>query len=159
MARPSLPDFDGPHPQYNSILFSPANSPMGQIQAVQPQSTLATTQAGRIGDATKKTLRQSKTSSVQVTLWEDEDLSEIDIAMGGDGTVNSGDTVKLNVDASPQTFYIKNYDGISAGANLLSTIYLYNAVPTSFTAGARQVDGQNVVDVQMALEDLYYIKA
>lgn len=159
MARPSLPDFDGPHPQYNSILFSPDDNPMGQIQAVQPNSTLATTDVGRIGDETKKTLRQSKTSSVQITLWEDEDLSEIDIVMGGDGTVNSGDTVKLDVDAAAQTFYIKNYDGVSAAANLLSTIYLYNAIPTTFTAGARQVDGQNVVDVQMSLEDLYYIKA
>lgn len=158
MTKPTLPNFNGPYPQYNSVFFNPDDEPMGQIQSLQWSSTAQTTEVGRIGSKNKKTLPGSVTHTATVALWEDESLEEIYQMMGGSGTPTSGDKIEMSVDAAEQLWLIRNYDGEASGSTLLSTIYFYNTKPTSLQGG-RAVDGNNVITINLGIEDLYWIVA
>ena len=159
MARASLPTFDGPYPQYYSIVTLSDDTVLGQIRSVNPSDSIEVTKAGRVGSSTKKALRKTKETAVAWALWVDHaDLDEFARILGATSTPSSSDTIKLDPTVAAQTFKIKNYDSEESTATLLSTIYLYNHTPKelSFTLDE---DGEQVAEINGDLEDLYWIVA
>lgn len=157
MARPALPTFDGPHPQYNSLLAK-GGTVLGQIRSVSPSDSIETVQAGRVGSNTKKTLRKSKNVTVSWSVWVDEDLSELAAVLGAASTPTTGQTLKLDPDNAEVTFQIENYDGVGSSSTLLSIIYMENYVATELSLSYDE-DGEQVAEVTGTLEDLYWIVA
>lgn len=158
MARPNLPDFKGPYPQYYSLVTKEDDTVLGQIRSIELEDSIDSEKAGRVGSSRKKTLRKSKETSGTVNVWTDLDLVEVAAFLGSASTPVSGDTVKLDPTVTEQTFKIKTYDGEDASATLKSTIYLFNMVPTSLSISYDE-DGEQVAQIQTEMEDLYWIVA
>lgn len=158
MARPSLPDFEGPYPQYYSLITKEDDTVLGQIRSVELEDSIDSEKVGRVGSSLKKTLRKSKETSATINVWTDLDLAEVAAVLGATATPTAGQTLKLDPTTTGKTFKIKNYDGESAGATLKSTIYLYNSVPTQLSLSYDE-DGEQVAQIQTELEDLYWIVA
>lgn len=159
MTRLALPDFDGPYPQYYSIVTKLDGTVLGQVRSINPDDSLEVQKAGRVGSSTKKTLRKSKDTNVSAEVWIDQDLAEVATFLGyTGGAPASGQTIKLNGDNAPVTMLIKNYDAEALTATLKSTIYLYAYVATgiSFTLDE---DGEQVASISGGLEDLYWVVA
>lgn len=158
MARPSLPDFEGPYPQYYSLITKADDVVLGQIRSVEMEDSIDSEKVGRVGSSRKKTLRKSKETSATLNVWTDLDLAEVAAVLGASATPGSGETLKLDPTTAPTTLKIKNYDGEAAGSTLKSTIYLYNSVPTSLSLSLDE-DGEQVAQIQTELEDLYWVVA
>jgi len=158
MARISLPDFDGPHPQYNSLVCKSDGTPLGQVRKLEPSLKLDSTKAGRVGSSRKKTLRKSKEGTAALDMWVDDDLEEVAVALGAPATPASGETLTLDPNAAPITLLIKNYNSEASTATLLSTIYLYNYVPTELKLTYDE-DGEQVASISGDMEDLYWVVA
>jgi hypothetical protein len=158
MARTSLPDFDGPHPQYNSVVCKSDGTPLGQVRKLEISDKFDTTKAGRIGSSTKKTLRKSKESAASLDVWIDDDLAELAVALNAAATPTAGQTLKLDPDTAAIDLLIKNYDGEDASATLLSTIYLYQYVATELKVSYDE-DGEQVASINAELQDLYWVVA
>lgn len=158
MARLALPNFDGPHPQYNSIITKEDGTPLGQVRKAEVNDKFNTIKAGRIGSSTKKTLRKSKEATASIDIWTDEDLQELAVALNASATPASGETLKLDPDTSPVNLLIKNYDGEDTSATLLSTIYMYQYVATELKLSYDE-DGEQVASISADLQDLYWVVA
>lgn len=158
MARLSLPTFDGPYPQYYSYVLSPTgNTVLGQIRSITPSDSIQTEQAGRVGSSTKKTLKKSKETGLELEVWLDGDLAELAVALNQSAPA-SGGTVKLDPSASPTNLFIQNFDSESASATLLSTIYLVQFLATELETGLDE-DGEQVASISGTLEELYWKRA
>lgn len=158
MTRLALPDFDGPYPQYYSIVTKLDGTVLGQVRSINPADSLEVLKAGRVGSSTKKTLRKSKDTNVSVELWIDQDLAEVATFLGYTSTPTTGETIKLAGDNDPVTMLVKNYDAEALAANLKSTVYLYGYVATKIGFTLDE-DGEQVASISGGLEDLYWVVA
>ena len=156
MARSALPAFDGPVPQYYSLVTDYAGNVLGQVRSLEISDSVDVTKAGRVGSSTKKTLKKTKDTNASLEVWVDSDLAEVAVALNA-STPAVGETLKLDPDASSTTLYIKNYDGESASATLLSTIGLYGYLATELSMTLDE-DGEQVLSISATLEDLYWLK-
>lgn len=154
--RVALPAFDGPHPQYNEVVTDYAGNILGQVRAFTHTSTFETTQAGRVGSSTKKTLKKTLSHEVSMEIWSDDDLAEIAIALNG-STPAAGEIIKLDPDATATTLYVRSYDAEAITATHLSTtgIYQYVAISAEVT---RDEDSEQVVSISGTAEAIYTIK-
>jgi hypothetical protein len=158
MARLTLPDFDGPYPQYYSYVLSPTgNTVLGQIRSITPSDSIQTEQVGRVGSSTKKTLKKSKETAVELELWIDSDLAELAVALNQTAP-SSGTTLKLDPSASPTNLFIQNFDSENTAATLLSTIYMVQYLATELEFGLDE-DGEQVATISGTLEELYWKRA
>lgn len=158
MARLTLPDFDGPFPQYFSYVLAPTgNTVLGQIRSITPSDSIQTERAGRVGSSTKKTLKKSKETGLEMEIWIDSDLAELAVALN-QAAPASGGTLKLDPSASTTNLFIQNFDSESASATLLSTIYLQNYLATELEFGLDE-DGEQVATISGTLEELYWKRA
>lgn len=159
MARLDLPGFDGPYPQFYSIFTKSDGTPLGQVRKAEVADKISTTKAGRIGSPSKKTLLKTKEPTYSLDIWTDlSDLQEIAVVLNATATPSSGETLKLDPNVDPIDLLIKNYDSSESDATLLSTIYLYQGVPTEFKLSYDE-DGEQVASVSGDLQDLYYVVA
>lgn len=158
MARPSLPDFDGPRPQYFSIVLGPALTPLGQVRSITVADSIESTTAGRVGASTKKTLKKTKSPTVELEMWPDSDLAEVAVALNQSAPA-SGGTIKLDPSASPTNLFIQNYDSEAANANLLSTIYLVQYTALELSDLTLDEDGEPTISTSGNLEELYWKRA
>lgn len=159
MTRLALPSFEGPYPQYYSIITkSDGTTVMGQVRSIDLADKINSDQVGRVGSSTKKTLRKTKETTAKMDIWTDLDLAEVAVALGASATPTAGQTLKLDPTVAEQTLLVKNYDGESASATLKSTIYLYGYVPTSLSLKLDE-DGEQVASIEGTLMDLYWVVA
>lgn len=158
MARTALPDFEGPYPQYYSLITKANDTVLGQIRSVELEDSIDSEKVGRVGSSTKKTLRKSKETSGTLNVWTDLDLAEVAAVLGATSTPTAGQTLKLDPTTAATTFKIKNYDGEAASSVHKSTIYMYNTVPTSLSLSLDE-DGEQVVQIGVEMEDLYWVVA
>lgn len=158
MARLTLPDFDGPAPQYYSYVLSPTgNTVLGQVRNITPSDSIQTERAGRVGSSTKKTLKKSKETGLEMEIWLDSDLAELAVALNQTAPA-SGGTIKLDPSASPTHLFIQNFDSENTSAALLSTIYLVNYLATELETSLDE-DGEQVATISGTLEELYWKRA
>lgn len=158
MARPALPGFDGPRPQYFSIVLGPALTPLGQVRSIGVADSIESTTAGRVGSSTKKTLKKTKSPTFEIEMWPDSDLAEVAVALNQSAPA-AGGTIKLDPSASPTNLFIQNYDSEESNATLLSTIYLVQATALELSDLTFDEDGEPTVSVSGNLEELYWKRA
>jgi hypothetical protein len=158
MARLALPAFDGPHPQYNSLVTKSDGTTLGQVRKLEASDKFDTTKAGRVGSSTKKTLKKSKEATVSLDIWVDDDLEELAVALNAASKPATGQTLKLDPNSTPITLLIKNYNSEDLAATLLSTIYLYNYVATELKLSYDE-DNEQVASISADAEDIYWVVA
>jgi len=158
MTRPTIPSGFDVNPQYFALVTDGSGAVLGQVRSINPQLTMETTQAGRVGSSTKKTLKKTKSGTLSLEMWADEDLAEIAVALNRSAAPSSGDTVQLDSDAAATDIYIKRYDGESASANLIDILYCYQYTATEMSWTFDE-DGEQVVSVSGTIEDLYSVRA
>jgi len=158
MTRPVLPGFDGPYPQYYSLLtLSDGTTVLGQIRSFETSDSIDVTKAGRVGSSLKKALRKSKETSGSFDVWLDHaDLDEFARILGATSTPSGGTTVKLDPTVAAQDFWVNNYDSEATTASKLSTLYMYNFTPNELSFSLDE-DGEQVATVGGDLEDLYWV--
>ena len=158
MARIALPDFDGPYPQYFSYVLSPTgNTVLGQVRSITPSDSIQTERVGRVGSSTKKTLKKSKETGLELEMWIDSDLAELAVALNQTAPA-SGATMKLDPSASTTHLFIQNFDSEALTATLLSTIYMVNYLATELEFSLDE-DGEQVASITGTLEELYWKRA
>jgi len=155
MARSALPTFEGPRPQYFSLMMNAARI-LGQVRSIEVQDTINSEQAGRVGSSTKKTLKKGKEATFNAQVWVDDDLQEVAIFLNAAALPTTGNTVKLDPSMTPKTWRLLNYNSEAASATLLSTTYLYNALALEFGLTLDE-DGEQVATISGSLEDLYTV--
>lgn len=157
MARPALPNFDGPFPQYFSIVRGPDLAVLGQVRSITPSDSITTERAGRVGSSSKKTLKKGKETGVELEMWLDSDLAELAVALNQEAPA-AGGTLKLDPSANPTNLFIQNYNSEDPSATLLSTIYLVQYLATELETGLDE-DGEQVASISGTLEELYWKRA
>ncbi len=150
MARANLPTFDL-LPHYYYVVAKIDETPLGQLQNFSPSSQINSTEVGRIGTSTQKTLRQSKTSTLSISFYPDEDLSEASYYFGETDAPAVGEKITLSTDGDPKDFLILVYDSEDGSATEIQRHHITQFVPLQLGLSL-QANGEPAMTVSGNIE-------
>lgn len=153
--RPDLPEFEFSPTTY-SVVADLAGNVLGQVQDINPQSQVNTTDVNRLGDPNTHTVTGTKTSSVSINVFAKQNLEPLADFLNYDELPNPGVPVQLRVDAPAKDLEILKFDGTGSDAVLISKQRLIGYRPTQLST-AMAPNNQEIYAISGSLVDWYYV--
>lgn len=150
MARPALPTFDL-FSQFHYIVVDSGGTPRGQIQDISVEGSVDSSQVGRVGSSTKKTLNKSVAFTCTMNIFPDGDLDEVAWALGETAAPAVDATVKLSPDLPARDFEIWKYDSEDPSATRTEVHQITGWVAQSLSFALS--DGEPVMSFSGTVED------
>lgn len=129
MARTALPTYNDRDASLALVFWggtTATGTMLGQVQSFNWTSEKETRDTYRVGDSSRHRVYSAINCDWTMTLYEDDDASEIFLAWGGDAKPTAGgwlgtEDVTLTTTDASTTVTIANYDGEATSSTLLWT--------------------------------------
>ncbi len=162
MARPTLPDLEV-RQQYLSLVYQkkPGEADwtlISQARTFSPDQNADTQNYSRIGDKNQLQVPGVVNTTVEFELYVDDDIEQLARVLGfviPPGGWTGSEIIEFDPTAVAD-YKIENYDGITAGANLLWTEYINQFKGTRFGM-ALESEGVRVANVSGTAAAYYII--
>lgn len=160
MPFPTVPAREAVFP-YEAVLKDSNAVVFGQVQGIDPDETINTINEPRISDSEDFIAKTSKSGTVTINLYDQDDMKELAILLDPDNQLSEAtgwlgtEAIKLTAAAAKQDLTIEYYNSVSAGV-LQKTLTLEGFQATGFRKGVQGGDGSIVNVITGTTDDQYY---
>lgn len=160
MPFPTIPTFE--KKRKHLIVLKKGTTIFGQIQSFTINETISVTDDMRISDTTVYNTRDNKNSTLNITLYLQDDMSEFAALMGGTSLPTAGgwtgtETIKLDPDATKSNLTIEMYDNDTSAAALQGYWSISSFAPTTNNMTVGNAGGALVTTIDGICDDIEYL--